>query len=77
MTELSPRARRLLDLTRHEDDPDALAQSRVERALAARVTAGAAAAQWASIAFWLAVLAPRTASAANCGSGPLPAFRPP
>ncbi len=42
MKDLTPEARRLLELARHPDDPDVAVQSRVVRALAARIASGAA-----------------------------------
>lgn len=42
MTELSERARRVLELARHEDDPDAGAAARVERSLSKRMVLAAA-----------------------------------
>jgi hypothetical protein len=43
MKQLSAKARRLLELTRYQEPPDAAVQSRVEVALAARIASGAAA----------------------------------
>ena len=42
MTELSDRARRVLELARHEDDPDGGAAARVERSLSKRMALAAA-----------------------------------
>ena len=43
MNQLSPAARRLFELSRDQDEPDALARNRVGRALAARIASGASA----------------------------------
>ena len=43
MKQLSPAARRLFELSRDQDEPDALARNRIGRALSARIAAGASA----------------------------------
>ena len=63
MTELSERARRVLELARHEDDPDAGAAARVERSLSKRVALAAALATGSAAASKSAVGAGLLASA--------------
>src|SRR6188768_4451583 len=71
MTELSERARRVLELARHEDDPDAGAAARVERtlskrmALAAALATGSAAASKSAISAGLLATAGKSALVAG------------
>lgn len=71
MTELSERARRVLELARHEDDPDAGAAARVERtlskrmALAAALATGSAAASKSAIGAGLLATAGKSALVAG------------
>jgi hypothetical protein len=48
MKQLSPAARRLFELSRGQDEPDALARNRVGRALSVRIASGASASAMAS-----------------------------